>query len=105
MQQDLSRFTDIVKASKLLNTEQKRELLDNPALLPAAYRERIAGILTRYDERARAREEQVGQRLQDATKQFAQTLDEAGVPPDEKQALLEKARQHTATLIRSAPAS
>lgn len=105
MQQDISRFIDIVKKSRVLNAEQKRELLDNPALLPEVYRERIAGILTSYDERARAREAQLGQRLQDATTQFEQALDEAGVSADEKQALIKKSRQHTAVLTKFAPAS
>lgn len=105
MQQDISIFINIVKKSKVLNLEQKRELLDNPALLPAAFRERIMGILTGYDERARAREAQLGQRLQDATKQFAQSLDEAGVSSDEKQALIKKSRQHITVLTRLAPAS
>lgn len=105
MQQDISRFIDIVKKSRVLNAEQKRELLDNPALLPEVYRERIAGILTGFDDRARIRDEQVGQRLKTATAKFAQVLDEAGVSPDEKQALIVKSQQHTANLTKFAPAS
>jgi|GEM_PF-756937 hypothetical protein len=105
MKQNITQFIDIVRESKVLNAEQKRELLDNPALLPETYRERIAEILTNYNDRARAREMQLGSRVNDATKRFEQALDEVGVAPEEKQQLLEKLRQHTATLTMAAPAS
>lgn len=105
MNQHLSAFTQVVTQSKLLNAEQKKELLDTPELLPETYRVPLIEVLRGYDDRARGREEAVRNRIEDALQRFAQELDTAGIADEEKQALLAKSRKQVDAMFRNVPAS
>ncbi len=105
MKHDISDFIHAVSHSKLLNREQKRELLEHPEALPELYRMELAIVLHKYDERARMREDEVRNRMEEATKRFVKDLDRHNIPDDVKSELLEKSHKHVASLARQAATS
>lgn len=99
MKHDIADFILAVTKSTLLNRQQKRELLDHPETLPELYRMELTIVLHKYDERARARENEAGKRIEEATKRFVRDLDAHNIPDDVKRDLLEKSHKHVASLV------
>lgn len=94
----MSAFITAVEESKVLNIEQKRELLSNPELLPHAYRSEIAAILVAFDARAKERENRVKRQVQELSARFIQELEAEKISDDVKQSLLEKFQKHIASI-------
>ncbi len=101
MKSNVSEFIAAVLESKVLNAQQKKELLDTPELLPEGYRMQITAVLRGYDQRARMREQTVRTRMEAALGQFEQALDAEHIPDEEKQTLLVKSRKHLDIVIQN----
>lgn len=98
MTSTMTAFITAVEESKVLNIEQKRELLNNPELLPQAYRSEIAAILIAFDARAKEREDKVKMQVHEVSKRFIQNLETEKISDDVKKSLLEKFQKHVASI-------
>lgn len=94
----MTAFITAVEKSRVLNVEQKRELLNNPELLPESYRSDIAAILIAFDARAKEREDRVKAQVQEVSKRFIQALETEKISDDVKQSLLETFQKHVASI-------
>lgn len=105
MTSTISAFISAVEKSRVLNVEQKRELLDRPELLPERYRSQIATLLIDFDVRESKRDARVFAHMEEAFKRFAFALDAEGIPDEEKRTLLAKSRKYLDAAVQYAPKS
>lgn len=85
-------FSDSVKSSRALSQEQKELLLADPPL-PEGYRRKVADILRKFDERSKAREADLKDKLDELYTAFMQQVDASDLDDREKTDLKEKAKK------------
>ena len=87
-------FINAVKKSRVLNAEQKQELLTNPEVFPDSYKARLITLLSEFDDHSKIRERYLHENLQQSYDAFAKKLRSDGVEEEKREELLAKAR-HT----------
>lgn len=78
---------------------QKQEFLTHPELFPEAYRSRIIGILSSFDNTAANRTNAVKRQLKKAHIHFEQTLQDSDVSDEDKNRLLARAKAQVDNLF------
>ena len=88
----MNNFLGLVKKSRALSKEQKELLLADPPL-PEAYQKKMDSLLESFDKNSKAREAYLRDKLEILYTQFITSLNEAGIAPEKKKELAEKARK------------
>lgn len=89
----IQQFIAAVNDSRVLSYDQKKELTDNPGILPEAYRTQIIAMLTTFDEHSKIREEALRSRLTASFIEFEKEIAVSSMDEDEKARVLQKARE------------
>lgn len=95
---DLKTFQRVVDASSLLTKEQKRVLLEEPSALSDSYRNRIAEVLSVYEQGQKKRYEEIKEKLETIRAQFTNDMEELRIPKHIRDAYLQKMEETTSSL-------
>ncbi len=100
----LPEFRTIVSQSRVLSSEQKEFLLEDPTTLPEIYRSEVIRLLTAFDERSKVREAYLSKKLTRLYEEFERSVLAGKMDENEKRALIQKAKTQMDQFFPSASA-
>ena len=86
-------FITAVGESRVLSEDQKKELTDNPEMLPAQYRDQIVAMLKKFDEHSKIRENELRNKLTESFAAFEKEIAASDMDEHEKTQLIHKAKE------------
>lgn len=89
----LQTFITAVRESRVLSDDQKKELTDEPEMLPEQYRNQVIAMLKTFDEHSRFREDELHNKLAESFAAFEKELAASDMDEHEKTQLIHKAKE------------
>lgn len=89
----LQAFRDAVLFSRVLSSEQKEFLLDDPLAFPEAYRNEVVRLLTTFDERSKIREAYLSKKLKALYGEFERKIRAEHMDEHNTRTLIQQAKK------------